>query len=183
MMRSWTNGMQSPRGARSGSPNFRREATRTGIPSLKVGFNRVFGYYIEVTHVHAAKIPADYQRKQTLKNAERYATPELKEHEENVLSAQERIYQREYELFVALRDQVAGQADRLMQTAEVLATSMRSPRLPRRRSPEGIAGRSYPTSPCSTSQKAATRSWTSYSLRAPLCLMIFAWVPTAEPSG
>jgi DNA mismatch repair protein MutS len=99
-----------------------REATRTGIPSLKVGFNRVFGYYIEVTHVHAAKIPADYQRKQTLKNAERYATPELKEYEEKVLSAQERIYQREYELFVALRDQVAGQADRLMQTAEVLAT-------------------------------------------------------------
>ena len=51
------------------------EITRTGIPSLKVGFNKVFGYYIEITHAHASKIPADYLRKQTLKNAERYITP------------------------------------------------------------------------------------------------------------
>jgi DNA mismatch repair protein MutS len=97
------------------------EITRTGIPSLKVGFNQVFGYYIEVTHAQATKVPPDYQRKQTLKNAERYITPDLKAYEEKVLTAQEKIYQREHELFLALRDQVAAQTRRLLQTAEVLA--------------------------------------------------------------
>jgi DNA mismatch repair protein MutS len=99
-----------------------QEITRTGIASLKVGFNQVFGYYIEVTHAHAGKIPPDYQRKQTLKNAERYITPELKEYEEKVLTAEENAHVREYELFLALRDQVAAQTRRLLQTAEVLAT-------------------------------------------------------------
>jgi DNA mismatch repair protein MutS len=98
------------------------EIARTGINSLKVGFNRVFGYYIEITNTHAHKIPADYQRKQTLKNAERYITPELKTYEEKVLTAEEKIFKREYDLFVALRDQVAGQTPRLLQTGEVLAT-------------------------------------------------------------
>jgi DNA mismatch repair protein MutS len=98
------------------------EIRRTGIGSLKVGYNQVFGYYIEITHTHANRVPADYQRKQTLKNAERYITPELKAYEEKVLSAQEKIYQREYDLFVALRERVAEQTARLMQTAEVLAT-------------------------------------------------------------
>jgi DNA mismatch repair protein MutS len=98
-----------------------QEIARTGISSLKVGFNRVFGYYIEITHAHASKTPPDYQRKQTLKNAERYITPELKEYEEKVLTAEEKIYAREYELFVALRDRVAAQASRLLQTAGVLA--------------------------------------------------------------
>ena len=81
----------------------------------------MFGYYIEITNAHAARIPADYQRKQTLKNAERYITPELKEQEEKVLTAQEKINQREYELFAALRERVAAQTHRLLQTAEVLA--------------------------------------------------------------
>ncbi len=98
------------------------EITRTGIGSLKVGFNQVHGYYIEVTHAHGHRIPNDYQRRQTLKNAERYITPELKAYEEKVLTAQEKIYQREYELFVQLRDEVANQTHRLMSTAEVLAT-------------------------------------------------------------
>jgi DNA mismatch repair protein MutS len=97
------------------------EITRTGINSLKVGFNKVFGYYIEITHTHAGKIPANYQRKQTLKNAERYITPELKEYEEKVLSAEEKSHLREYELFIALRDQIAGQTHRLLQTGQVLA--------------------------------------------------------------
>lgn len=97
------------------------EVRRTGIPSLKVGFNQVFGYYIEVTNTHQARIPADYQRKQTLKNCERYITPALKEQEEKVLSAQEKIYQREYDLFLSLRERVAGQTTRLLQTADVLA--------------------------------------------------------------
>ena len=64
------------------------EATRTGIAGLKVGFTQVFGYYIEVGHSHVRKVPAHYQRRQTLKNAERYVTPELKEHEEQVLCAE-----------------------------------------------------------------------------------------------
>lgn len=98
-----------------------QECARTGINSLKVGFNKVFGYYIEITHTHAQKIPADYQRKQTLKNAERYITPELKEYEEKVLSAEDKSHEREYELFVALRDLVAAQIPRLLQTGEVLA--------------------------------------------------------------
>jgi DNA mismatch repair protein MutS len=97
------------------------EITRTGIPSLKVGFNQVFGYYIEVGHSHAKRVPEHYQRRQTLKNAERYVTPELKEHEEEVLTAEEEIRQREYELFVSLRDRVAAQTGRLHRAAEVLA--------------------------------------------------------------
>ena len=97
------------------------EITRTGINSLKVGFNQVFGYYIEITHTHTARVPADYQRKQTLKNAERYITPELKEYEEKVLSAEEKSQAREYELFLHLRDLVAKETHRLLQTGEVLA--------------------------------------------------------------
>lgn len=97
------------------------EITRTGINSLKIGFNKVFGYYIEITHTHASKIPADYQRKQTLKNAERYITPELKAYEEKVLSAEDKIQSLEYELFVQLREHVARQTGRLMQTGEVMA--------------------------------------------------------------
>jgi DNA mismatch repair protein MutS len=98
------------------------EIRRTGIPSLKVGYNQVFGYYIEITNAHASRIPTDYQRKQTLKNAERYITPELKTYEEKVLTATDRIHAREYELFVKLRDEVAAQTHRLLQTADVLAT-------------------------------------------------------------
>ena len=68
-----------------------RERERTGIPSLKIGFNKVFGYYLEVTRANLQRVPDDYQRKQTLANAERYFTPELKEWEEKVLGAEERI--------------------------------------------------------------------------------------------
>jgi DNA mismatch repair protein MutS len=97
------------------------EAERSGIPSLKVGFNQVFGYYLEVTHTHRDKIPAHYIRKQTVKNAERYITPELKEHEEKVLAADEKSKDLEQELFFELRDAVAGSARRLRTTAQVLA--------------------------------------------------------------
>jgi DNA mismatch repair protein MutS len=98
------------------------EILRTGINSLKVGFNQVFGYYIEVTNAHASRIPPEYTRKQTLKNAERYITPELKAQEEKVLTAQEKINQLEYDLFVALRDRTAAQTHRLLQNAEVMAS-------------------------------------------------------------
>ena len=97
------------------------EIARTGIPSLKVGFNKVFGYYLEVTHAHGHKIPDGYIRKQTVKNAERYITPELKEHEEKVLSAEERLKDLEYELFVQLREATAACAARLQASAAVLA--------------------------------------------------------------
>jgi DNA mismatch repair protein MutS len=97
------------------------ETERTGITSLKVGFNRVFGYYLEVTHAHRDKVPAEYIRKQTLKNAERYITPELKEYEEKVLTAEERAIDIEYELFSELRELVARNAGRLRTTAAALA--------------------------------------------------------------
>lgn len=99
-----------------------QEIARTGIPSLKVGFNRVFGYYLEVTHAQAAKVPPDYQRKQTLKNAERYITQELKEYEDKVLRAEDRAIALEYELFRALRERAAAEAIPLLNTAERLAT-------------------------------------------------------------
>ncbi len=93
----------------------------TGIPSLKVGFNSVFGYYIEVTNAHRDKIPTSYIRKQTLKNAERYITPELKEYEEKVLSADEKAKALEYDLFVQLREEVQTEARPLQSTADTLA--------------------------------------------------------------
>ena len=97
------------------------ESERTDIPNLKVGFNKVFGYYLEVTNPHKDKVPAEYIRKQTTKNAERYITPELKEYEEKVLSAEDKSKELEYDLFVELRDFVAAEAARLRTTARVLA--------------------------------------------------------------
>ena len=98
-----------------------QEIERTGIPSLKVGFNQVFGYYIEVTQTHSAKIPPNYIRKQTLKNAERYITPELKEYESKVLHADERAKTLEYELFLAVRDEAAKHTLEVQQCAEAVA--------------------------------------------------------------
>jgi len=98
------------------------ERGATGIPSLKVGYNSVFGYYLEVTHANAERVPERYIRKQTLRNAERYVTPELKAMEERILSAQERMAELEYDLFLSLRGQVAAQAERLLSTAGAAAT-------------------------------------------------------------
>ncbi|MGC1274298.1 MAG: DNA mismatch repair protein MutS, partial [Planctomycetaceae bacterium] len=98
-----------------------KEIERTGIGSLKVGFNKVFGYYLEVTATHKDKIPADYIRKQTLKNQERFITPELKEYEDKVLRAEERAVALEQELFDALKDMIAAETPRLQQTAAALA--------------------------------------------------------------
>jgi len=97
------------------------EIARTGIDSLKVGYNRVFGYYIEITHVHADKVPEHYTRKQTLKNAERYITPDLKEWESKILGADERAKELEYDLFVGVRDQIAAQTERLLQVGSLVA--------------------------------------------------------------
>ncbi len=98
-----------------------RERERTGIPSLKIGYNKVFGYYIEVTNAQSAKVPADYDRRQTLATAERYVTPELKEYEAKVLGAEERVAEREAELFAALRSRVGEEIGRVQQTARVVA--------------------------------------------------------------
>jgi DNA mismatch repair protein MutS len=93
----------------------------TGIGSLKVGFNKVFGFYIEITHANAERIPAFFSRKQTLKNAERYITPELKAFEEKVLTADARAIEREKELFAELCAQAAAAAEPLAAYAELVA--------------------------------------------------------------
>jgi DNA mismatch repair protein MutS len=98
-----------------------RERQRTGISSLKVGFNKVFGYYLEITHTHTARVPADYERRQTLATAERYVTPELKEYESRVLGAEDRIAAREAELFGALRASVGQAISRIQRSARVVA--------------------------------------------------------------
>ncbi len=98
-----------------------REREQTGIRSLKVGYNKVFGYYIEITHANAANAPATYIRKQTLANAERYITPELKEFETKILGAQDKIVNLEYALFIALRDHVKAQLPAIQRTAQELA--------------------------------------------------------------
>lgn len=98
-----------------------REREKTGIKTLKIGYNRVFGYYIEVTKSFLAQVPPDYIRKQTLANAERYITEELKGLESTVLGAQERLTTLEYELFVQLRDQVAAEVHRIQRTAQAVA--------------------------------------------------------------
>jgi len=97
------------------------ERARTGISSLKVGYNRVFGYFIEVTNTNAHLVPADYQRRQTLTGAERYVTPALKEHEEKVFTAAEKIEERERDLFEALRKRAGAQIRRLQCAAQVTA--------------------------------------------------------------
>ncbi len=98
-----------------------RERARTGVKSLRVGFNQIFGYFIEVTRANLHLVPEDYQRRQTMANAERFITPELKEWEEKVLGAEERILALEQQLFAEIREQVVANAERLQRAAEVVA--------------------------------------------------------------
>jgi DNA mismatch repair protein MutS len=97
------------------------ERERTGIPSLKIGYNKVFGYYLEITRVHSEKVPEEYIRKQTLVNAERYITPELKEYEEKILSAEEKIESIESRIFHELCQYILSQAGVLQENAAVLS--------------------------------------------------------------
>jgi len=97
------------------------EREKTGIPKLKVGYNRVFGYYIEVTNSYKDQVPQEYIRKQTLTNCERYITQELKELEGRVLGAQDRLYKLEYQLFDEIRTRVAAQLERVQRTASAVA--------------------------------------------------------------
>ncbi|MBP8605581.1 MAG: DNA mismatch repair protein MutS [Phycisphaerae bacterium] len=98
-----------------------RQIQRTGIDKLKIGFNNVFGYYIEVSHAHADKVPADYVRKQTIKNAERYITDELKQYEEQALGAREKALELECRLFEQVRQETTRYIRRLQELAHVLA--------------------------------------------------------------
>src|SRR5438876_6018627 len=98
------------------------ERARTGINSLKVRYNRVFGYYIEVSKSNLHAVPDDYQRKQTIAGGERFVTPALKEYEERVLGADERILERELEIFEALGRAVAAEAPRIQACARAIAT-------------------------------------------------------------
>jgi len=113
---------QTSRGGRATIASIEeRERQRTGIGSLKVRFNRVFGFYIEVSKPNLALVPADYIRKQTVATGERFVTPELKDYEEQVLKADERILERELQILESLRAKVAGEARRVHQTAQATA--------------------------------------------------------------
>ena len=98
-----------------------QERAATGIPKLKIGYNKVFGYFIEVSKIHADKVPETYIRKQTLVNAERFITPELKEFENKVLGAQDRRVELEYQLFTDIRSQLVTNSSRILQVAKILA--------------------------------------------------------------
>ncbi|MFP3982075.1 MAG: DNA mismatch repair protein MutS [Desulfurivibrionaceae bacterium] len=98
-----------------------REKERTGIPKLKIGFNKVFGYYLEVSKAQVANVPEDFIRKQTLVNAERYITPELKEFEQKVLSAEEKSLALEYRIFSEIRSRVAASSSRILRAASFIA--------------------------------------------------------------
>lgn len=98
-----------------------KEREKLDIPSLKVGYNKVFGYYIEVTKTHTDKIPEDYIRKQTLVNSERYITEELKEYEEKILKAEEEMESLEYRLFQEIREHIIQYAEQIQDTADLLA--------------------------------------------------------------
>ena len=97
------------------------EREKTGIPSLKVSYNRVFGYYIEISNVHKNKIPESYVRKQTLVNSERYITPELKEYEDKILTAEEKIFELESQLFNEVRLMAASEVSAIQQNAKNIA--------------------------------------------------------------
>ena len=166
-----------------------RERQRTGIGSLKVKFNNVFGYYLEISKANLHLAPADYERKQTLVNAERFTTPELKEYEAKVLDAQEKMVEIERRLFAELRSAIAAEARRIRQTAlalaeiDVLANFASLPPIatiavPRTRRIVRLAA-------TSRSLKAAIRSssnWKSAALPIASCLTIFISTPARIPS-
>ena len=99
----------------------KEERERTGVASLKIGYNKVFGYYIEVTKANLAKVPDSYIRKQTLVNAERFITPELKDYEEKVLQAEEKIVAREYDIFDSIRKEAAAEAGRIQTNSALIS--------------------------------------------------------------
>ena len=157
-----------------------RERERTGIPSLKVKFNSVFGYYIEVTRAHLASVPAEYRRKQTVANAERFVTPELGEFEQTVLSADERRIALELELFTALRATWRAASSRLLALAAPCRRDRHARRARRGRAPFGLLpprdrrqrrhrsrGRAPPGRRAAGGRRARSSPTTSASTRRP----------------
>ena len=97
------------------------DRARTGIKNLRIKYNKVFGYYFEVTNSYKDQVPEDYVRKQTLANAERYTTPRLKELEDSILNAEDKLFTLEYDLFCEIRDSIAGEVERIQKTARAVA--------------------------------------------------------------
>ena len=97
------------------------EKEKTGIRTLKIKYNKVFGYYLEVTNSFKDMVPDYYTRKQTLTNAERYITPRLKELEDMILGAEDKLYALEYEAFVSIRTKIAAEVERIQKTARAIA--------------------------------------------------------------
>ena len=162
-----------------------RERERTGIGSLKVKYNNVFGYYIEVTRAQLAHadIPAEYVRKQTVANAERFVTPELAEYEAKILSADERRVAIETEIFERLRAEVAGRvAVACWRWRRASPPPTRWRRWPRSRTAAATAGPSSTIRASSTSPTAATRSSSAWPPRAASCPTTSASTPTASRS-
>ena len=98
-----------------------QERERTGIKNLRIKYNKVFGYYLEVTNSYKDLVPDDYMRKQTLTNAERYITPKLKELEDMILGAEDKLFSLEYDLFADVRDQIGREVLRIQKTARAIA--------------------------------------------------------------
>ena len=147
-----------------------RERQRTGLPSLKVGYNRVHGYYIEISRAQAANAPADYIRRQTLKGAERYITPELQEFEGKVLSARDRALAREKDLYDALLERVLAALPPLRADGRRAGRDRRAgePRGARRRArllPAGTHARSPASASAPDATRWSNRCWSSRSSR------------------
>jgi DNA mismatch repair protein MutS len=124
--RGFNNAIDELRGISGSGKDFianlqAREKERTGISSLKVGYNKIFGYYIEVTKANLTQVPDDYIRKQTLVNGERFITPELKDYEAKVLGAEERLKNLEYDVFIGVRNTIAAAAEKLQRTSAAIA--------------------------------------------------------------
>ena len=154
-----TRAVRSGMAANSTSRRFSSgSAIAPASPSLKVGYNKVFGYYIEVTHAHSAKVPADFERRQTLATAERYVTLELKQYEAKVLGAEERMAEREAELFGGVAQSGRG-GDRPDpgRPPGSWRTWTSGPPSPRRRWPIGMCGRWSGTASRSSSPDRAIR--------------------------
>ena len=142
----------------------RDERQRTGISSLKVRYNKVFGYYIEVSRSNLDRVPDDYERRQTLTGAERFVTAELKDLEARILAAEERAVTRERELYQELVDELATQAQRVCRHRRADRPGGRARRVRRPRAPPlATAGRWSRTAPACASSRVATRSWRSSS--------------------
>lgn len=136
-----------------------QERERTGIKNLRIKYNKVFGYYLEVTNSYKDLVPDDYMRKQTLTNAERYITPKLKELEDMILGAEDKLFSLEYDLFADVRDQIGREVLRIQKTARAIAGWTCMPPFPWWRSGKTMCVLPSTRRGSSTSAAADTRWW------------------------